>query len=76
MISEGRGGQQEGLIWQHLIALTQQDTSVVNSHGSTCLGLLEIMDTLGLEPTSLRLLPPVVRDFRFVLLCLPYIFYY
>ena len=66
MISEGRGGQQEGLIWQHLIALTQQEASIVNSHGSSCLSLLEILDTLGLEPTSLRLLPPVVREFRFV----------
>ncbi|XP_034241484.1 conserved oligomeric Golgi complex subunit 1 [Thrips palmi] len=62
---EGRGGQQEGLLWQHLNALTQEETSVLNSHGSsTCLSLLEILDTLGLEPTSLRLLPPVVRDFR------------
>lgn len=61
---EGRGGQQEGLIWQHLIALTQQEAPIVNSHGSSCLSLLEILDTLGLEPTSLRLLPPVVREFR------------
>lgn len=57
---EGRGGQQEGLIWQHLLALTKQEIN----HSTTCLTSLEILDTLGLEPTSLRLLPPVVRDFR------------
>lgn len=61
---EGRGGFQEGLIWQHLQMLTQEDNYISNNQNISCLNSLELLDTLGLEPTSLRLLPPVIRDFR------------
>ncbi|KAK3915111.1 Conserved oligomeric Golgi complex subunit 1 [Frankliniella fusca] len=60
---DGRGGFQEGLIWQHLQVLTQEEY-LGKSQNISCLSSLELLDTLGLEPTSLRLLPPVIRDFR------------